>query len=144
MLILRVCRLPESRHVRMATFRLLPQRSAASISIRIPLTCSLWSSRHDVLIARLATLRSSSLNSAKSLHRCSYSSLARLPTQRFLRGWCYLTRRFSCAAVVTHFVNRSRLVDATAVSQFVAVRCCLTLASKRSLSSPPPLAMSGA
>ena len=52
--------------------RLLPQCLAAScISLIIPLTCSLWSSRHDMLIARLATLRSSSLSFEKSLRCCS-------------------------------------------------------------------------
>ena len=40
-LILRVCLLPESRRVSLDTSRLLPQRSAASISLSIPLTCSL-------------------------------------------------------------------------------------------------------
>ncbi len=115
------CRLPESRRVSLDTSRLLPQRSAASISLSIPLTCSLWSSRHDVLIVRLSTLRSSSLSFAKSLRRCSYSCLVRLFTQRFLIVWCCLTRSVSCASVVTHFVSRSKLADATDVSQYVAV-----------------------
>ena len=135
------CRLPESRRVSLDTSRLLPQCSAASISLSVPLTCSLWSSRHDVLIEHLATLRSSSLSFAKSLRRCSYSCLVRLLTQRFLGVWCCLTHSVSCAAVVTHFVRRSKLAAATAVSQCVAVRCSLTRPSKSFLSSF--LAMSG-